>query len=235
MPIHNEEAMLPISLPSILNLDPPPSEVVCVFDRCTDDSLKVAEGILGGLLRPVFIEELSDWVFHVAYVRRTGFRKAKENVILNTDADVLLDPSIRRYFPVIGRDNVAMISFERVDYPPNWRHCLARILQPAFPGGFHGQYFLHKPAWLEAEDQGELKKMRGSEDSFLYRNLVRKGYQYRFADDIRNVHLRQHEDMETWMRRGMARRQLRYPLWKVVADSVIFGRPGLLVGWLVQK
>lgn len=41
MPVHNEEKFLPLSLPSIYNLKP--SEVILIFDRCTDKSLEVAK------------------------------------------------------------------------------------------------------------------------------------------------------------------------------------------------
>lgn len=235
MPVHNEEAMLPLSLPSILNLDPRPSEVVCVFDRCSDRSHEIAHGILGGLLHSLEVDRLSGWSRHAAYVRRLGFHHAGENVILNTDADIILDPAVTKYLPEVGQNHLAMISFQRVNYPLGWRHYWTTVLQQVFRRSFRGQYLLHRPAWLHAEDQEQLKKMRWGEDSFLRINLMSKGFGYKFAWDTRNIHLREREVMQTWILHGMAWKQLGIPLRKAVSYSFLHVKPGILVGWLMQK
>jgi len=232
IPIHNEENILPYTLPSIQQLHPPPQEVVAVFDRCTDRSQETTQRILGSLLKPVEIAEESGWALHMAYVKRTGFKHASSPVILNTDADVILDPRCAEYVGDIGVNNLAMISFNRVNMPWNFRHHISRLFQRVFPESFYGQYLLSKKAWRDAENQEKLAEMKWSEDSFLFRSVINKGYRYRFQYDTRNIHLRERENMENWMRKGHARRQMGHPLWKAAAHSAIFLRPGVLVGWL---
>ena len=110
MPIHNERKFLLYSLPSIIRLDP--NEIVLIFDRCDDDSFIVAKNIIKQLnfsnrvvYKTVLEDTPKEWVFRVAWLRRMAFLSCKNDWILNTDSDIVLNPKIKNAVPD-GVDNL---------------------------------------------------------------------------------------------------------------------------------
>jgi glycosyltransferase involved in cell wall biosynthesis len=134
MPIHNEAEFLKFSLPSILMLNP--TEIILLFDNCTDDSFNVAVRILKrfnyfekAVLKTVSGEEGSEFSFRPTFLRRMGYQMAKCSKVLKTDADLVLDPKIKDYISFLGKDNVRIINFEYLDFPISYRHIIKRLLE----------------------------------------------------------------------------------------------------------
>lgn len=154
MPIHNEEAMLRQTLNSVYALDP--DEMIFCLDRCTDGTEQLIREStedrgLGGRVRLLKFSEDScaGWRFRAAYMRRLAYAKAENPTIVNTSADLNLDPAIR---DIIGQipDPYALISF---GYYDRWtiQTFLIRIQQTVKRNGFGG---LHLRPGHQHADRG---------------------------------------------------------------------------------
>jgi len=239
MPIHNEEKFLYYSLPSIYRLKP--DEVILIFDRCTDNSLKVAKKIarcFNYLDKTKFIElnePSSEWKFRVAFLRRYGFKLAKNDVILNTDADTILDPKIREHIKKINKNNVALVSFGRKTFPTTFQDFITRIISTINPKiGFTGIYAFSKKAWLETENQEKVKKIVRAEDTHL-RESISKKYRVIFIK-TKSIHLRPEESKKRRFIKGYVYWAVkRNPLWKAILHSIIYLRPQTFAGYIYAR
>ena len=85
LPIHNEEAYLPYSLPSIYELFS--HELVLLFDEYTDNSKEIAYKIterykMMNKTKFVDVPESPDWRFRSAFLRFHGTKLAKYDLVL---------------------------------------------------------------------------------------------------------------------------------------------------------
>ena len=109
MPIHNESHFLKFSLPTVFELNP--TEVILLFDNCTDNSYEVAVKIAKKtnffektIFKIVSRDEGTDFSFRPTFLRRMGYLMAKYKKILKTDADLVLDSKIKKYIPLLGKN-----------------------------------------------------------------------------------------------------------------------------------
>jgi len=240
MPIHNEAEFLPYSLSSIYRLNP--DEVVLIFDRCSDKSkitsIKIARK-MGFFENTKFIElnePRPDWSFRKAFIRRYGYKLAKNDAMLNVDADMYLDKSIKKYIQRVGKNGVGIISFGYIDKPYSIRSFIKRIIRMFFPfKGFSGLFAFSKKAWLDAESEDSAKKIILSEDSHLCVSIMKK-YRKEFFN-TGTLHLRPNENTKRHYMRGIA-------YWKTVHErstlrmllhSIMMIRPAVLAGYLYAK
>ena len=239
MPIHNEEKFLPYSLPSIFGLEP--DEVILIFDRCTDRSMEIAKKITEklGYSKKTKIIELNyaspDWKFQVAFLRRHGFKMTKNDTILNTDADTVLDRKITEYLPLIGKQGTALISFSRTPYPLTFQNFIAKVVSTFIPKiGFTGIYVFSKKAWLETENQDAAKKILRAEDTHLYLSISKK-YKTMFFK-TNTIHLRPEEKANRHFIMGVTRWTVRHDsLWTTIIRCLVYLRPLLLAGYLYAR
>ena len=210
LPIHNEERNLPFSLPSIYGLNP--NETILLFDRCTDHSVKTAQAItehygMSDRTKIVFVNEESEWKNRHAYVSRIGYSMARNDLLLDTAADIILDFKILKYFPLIEKTNVAFISFLYIDYPISFRNLLKRLLvgiglvPPSHKQKWlAGPHIFSKKAWLETEDQNSVKNVVRAHDTHLHCALLTK-YSSRCIK-TKTFHLRPRESSSMHYLRG---------------------------------
>jgi len=239
-PIHNEAEYLLYSLPSIYRLDP--DEVVLIFDRCTDNSREVSEEIaekMGFTQRTEFVEmngPSPGWAFRKAFLRRYGYKLVRNDLILNVDADMYLDPSIQEHIQSVGRDGVGIVSFGYLDKPYSIRSFIKRIITSLFPfKGFSGLFAFSKRAWMSTESEESARRIILSEDSHLCINIMRN-YERRFFN-TRTLHMRPNENTRRHFMRGIAywttvreRSTLR-----ILLHSILMIRPAVLSGYLYAK
>jgi len=233
---YNEEEYIPYSLPAIFRLEP--DEVVLIFDRCTDRSMDVAKKIAQKFecessTKFVELNESSpDWNFRLAFVRRHGFRLARNSVILNTDADMILDKNVKKEIRKVGKNGIALVSFGFFDFPYTIQCFTRRIISTISPiTGFAGQYAFSKKAWLETEDQESVKKVRRSEDTHLRLSLLKK---YKIVHvNTKSIHIRPNETKKRHYLRGVIYWELvHYSLWGMFLHSIINLRPAAMAGYL---
>ena len=239
MPIHNEETFLPYSLPSILRLNP--DEVILLFDRCTDESYNIASKILSEYsceARMVELEKQLDWKYMHSYVARLGYSQAKNDLILATAADIILDPKITSYFSLIGTNGIAFISFLHIDYPISFRNLLKRLLvgisllPPSHKERWlAGPYVFSKKAWLETEDQEAAKKVVRAHDTHLHKAILTKYSSRCIKTDT--IHLRPRENKAMHYLRG----ELYWTVAKrgfllTLLSALFYLRLGLIKGYI---
>lgn len=243
MPIHNEENLLSYSLPSVLKLVP--DEVILIFDRCTDRSLEIAEEITKRYefrSRTKLIElnkSSQGWKFRVAFLRRHGFRLAKNHVILNTDADLILDGKIVDYLHLVGKKNIGIVLFSRIPHPRTLQSLLGTLFSPFIPivgvrVGFGGLYAFSKQAWLETENQESAKATPRAEDTHLRLSIL--GRHKEIFVKTKTLHLRPRETARYHFLKGVTRWQTRREsLLRVAIHSFMFLRPLVLSGYLKAR
>lgn len=236
MPVHNEENFLSYSLPSVYCLNP--SEFLVLLDRCNDNSENIIEKASSLFrnnceTRIVISDEPSpEWNRRSSYLRRKGFQLAKNDVILNTDADIILDPKIATYLRDFSSNVLGLVGFGFIDYPYNVQSFLRMTVSQITPfSGYAGLYAFSKKAWLDTEDSEMVKKLLRSEDTHLRKSIAEK-YRIRHIN-TRSLHLRPDETRERDFFRGVAHWDLlRFPLWLMLLYSMFTLRPASLIGYI---
>jgi len=233
-PIHNEERMIPMTLPSVYALKP--NQVMLMFDRCTDRSLQTAKKIADKLDSDKVTELIivnhpsPDWRFRSAYLRRRAYQVAENDTILNTSADLQLDPKIRCHLNLLDRFKI--LSFGYLDYPWTIQCFLRRIISEAIPlKGFGGLLAFSRKAWLETEDLEDLKKQPRAEDTHLQMAITSK--YPRMHINTRSLHLRPNENSLDHYNRGQAQwvMQRKTPL-SAFTHSLFMVRPAVFTGYV---
>ncbi len=233
MPVHDEEKLLPLSLPSIYALKP--DEVLIALDRCRDGSADIIRRVADSRPETETIVRLygeSDgdgWRFRSAYLRRDLYQRARNDVILNTSADLWLDPNIRRFLPEVGKP-YGLVSFAYLDCPWTYVTFIRRLLNITRRGkGFSGLLALSKKMWLECEDIEDLKKIPRGEDTHLSKSLV--GHHPQVNRLTRSRHLRPHGGFADSYLTGVAYwDQLGYSDLKMLTYCLMYMDPVPLVG-----
>jgi len=252
MPIHNESELLKLSLPSVFRLNP--SETILLFDNCTDNSYNVAVEIAKGMnffektvFKVVSEKEGNQFSFKPTFLRRLGYSMAKSNKILKTDADLVLDPKIRDYIPLLGKDNVGIITFEYLDYPISYRHMIKRLLEkmqiplPQSEKWLGGNILFFLEDWKKAfhtrqkneNKKVDLVKVKRGEDTLFHKLLLSERHRKSIIVLTNTLHLRPVESPKRHYLRGqiswsVAKRS--FPL--ILAQAIIFNRLNMIKGYL---
>ncbi|MCW4016839.1 MAG: glycosyltransferase family 2 protein [Candidatus Bathyarchaeota archaeon] len=255
MPIHNESELLKLSLPSVYRLDP--AETILLFDNCTDESYNVAVNIAKKtkffektIFKEVSGEEGAQFSFRPTFLRRMGYSMAKCNKILKTDADLVLDPKIKKYIPLLGRNNVGIITFEYLDYPISYRHMIKRFLEkikaplPQNESWLGGNILFFLEDWKMAfskrqEDENkkvDLTNIKRGEDTLFHKLLISEQHRKSVIVLTNTLHLRPVESPKRHYVRGqiswnVAKRS--FPL--ILAQAIIFNRFNMIKGYLDAK
>lgn len=237
MPIHNEATMLLKTLPSIMAIHP--DELLVGLDRNTDGG----EDIIYEYIRrnrPPSLRCLSfkrynsgdgaEWGFRGAYLRRDLYRLASNDAILNTSADLHLDPRIQDYIGNIPK--YGLVSFGYWDYPWNYQCFMRRLISDHSPiHGFAGLLAFSKEAWIRSEDLEDLKRVKRAEDTHLH--LAIKKIALTRHINTGTIHLRPREDPQSQYNRGVAQWQMLHsPLLKPFIHSVVMLRPHVFAGYM---
>lgn len=233
MPIHNEEKYLPYSLPSVLRINP--NEVILIFDNCSDNSLEVSKEITSLFAyddKTVFKTNTINpigWKWRVGWLRRTAFLEAENDLILNTDADIIINPRITDYFPLVDGERVTMIGFSKVDFPHSYENFMGLFLTHILRyKGFTQTYFFSRRAWLKTDELKTVKAFRRGEDTHM---RIAHGDKYRFCR-VSNYNLRpKHSGFKGSLKWTMQRQ----PLWKAIGHSILYLRPDVLRHYLIAR
>ena len=232
-PVYNEEEMIPYTALSMYNLKP--NEVIFVLDRCTDRSQEIIEGInkIYGktTLQLLHVREKSDYRFHTAFLRRKAYEMASNDIILNTAIDIKLDPRIAKYLGYLDQET-KLIKFGFYDYPFNVQSFMRQIYSTFTPWKSNsGLYLFSKKAWMETENQEEVKLLESSEDTHLIKSIESK-YKSRYFN-TKSLHLRPTETDERDRVRGVAYRNvLKASPLRAFLTSMVMLRPQLFVAYM---
>ncbi len=233
LPVHNEEKMLPITLNSIYNIDA--SELIFLMDRCNDGSEKIiqrkaAHGKSITRIVPVGADEGEGWGFRCAFLRRKAYAMATHETIVNTSADIVLDPAIREHIKLIPK--YGLISFGYLEKPWTIQQFQRRLINRISPiTGFAGLLAVSKRAWMDSEDLEDLKKVKRGEDTHLNQAIKKKHPTLHI--NTRSLHLRPNESKTDQYYGGVAMwRYRKTPFWKAFLHSAFYLRPAIFTGWV---
>jgi len=237
VPIRDETKLIPVTLPSYYDLNP--SEIIFCLDYPPANEIVELIWLIARKFdalhktRIIQVKKNPQYLFHQAFVRRSGFREAKNDIILTGDIDTIFHPDIKKYLGIIGQGNVMLVSFSKFPYPISFRSCIAWLIQKLrYHESFTGLYAFSKSAWLETEDIQSLKKIERGEDTHLHESLTKR-HKAKFVAGIRNVVLRPQETQRYQHLMGWGRWKIRKtPLWTVLISTFLYVRPSLLAGYL---
>jgi len=255
MPIHNESELLKLSLPSVYRLNP--AETILLFDNCTDDSYEVAVEIAKKLnffektvFKPVSAEEGAEFSFRPTFLRRMGYLMAKSDKILKTDADLVLDPKIKDYIPMLGKNNIGIITFEYLDYPISYRHMLKRLLEklrfplPQSESWLGGNILFCLEDWKDAfskrqknqNKKVDLANVKRGEDTLFHKLLISEHGRKSVIVLTKTLHLRPVESSKRHYVRGQISWNVANRSFALIlAQAVIFNRFNMIKGYLDAK
>jgi len=165
---------LPITLPSWLSLKS--DDILLCVDKPCSVQLRTAiwkiSELYGKQTRIIEVERSSEWRFHQAHVRREGFRKAKHDVILTGDIDLVVNKNVYKAINLVGKDNIGLVSLAKFHYPRKpsdyWREFVIlfsrKILHALMDKimattTFTGLYAFYRPFWLDTEKEEDAKRL----------------------------------------------------------------------------
>lgn len=256
-PIHTETGLLLKTLPSFYSVHP--SEVIL----CFDDPLPCKETIelckrisrqhSQTPTRFVLVKRNPEYKYHQAWVRRAGFREAKNDRILTTDADLIVNSNVLKAVKRVGRENIGLVSCSK-RYPFSgirkvWLMITQKIVNLVYPVRFTGLYAIWRPYWLDSEDEG-IKNLRSpkkhyeannsevvfGEDVYLRDCLIKK-HRAIYLRDVGAVCLTQDAADKQYVQFQSGRyfASKHYNIFQMLAKSILYLRFHVILGWLYEK
>ena len=218
-----------------------PDEVIMLFDRCTDNSERIATSLAGthqicGETRFINIEESeTDYVFRHAFLRKYGTDLAKYDWVMWIASDIIFDHEIRKYFSLLDDENIGLLSFLHLDYPVTWRNLIRRLMVKwkisQYPTA--GTMIFRKKAVQETEDPESLKRITVGQDTHLNQAISRKYLTKTILS--KNLHLRPYNNAVRDLKCGVAYREQGLSFFRVLFNTVLLLRFNLLKGYLSME
>lgn len=219
--------MLLYTLPSLRSLGA--DEYLFTLDRCKDRSRRLIEYWIPERSLTIIEETRStDWVFRAAWLRREAYRVARNDLILNTSADIMMDKETMQHTSLLADSGAVVLGF--LDYPYNLQCFLRQVYSTLTPLKSYSGLYLFDRRYLR-EDVEEVKRIDSAEDTHLLMAIKRsRGLSYR---NTRSVHLRPNELPENNYRRGVNYwKMLRCRAPRAFASSLMMMRPEMLTGYI---
>jgi glycosyltransferase involved in cell wall biosynthesis len=255
-PVYKEVDLIPKSLPSFYKVNP--SEVILCFDDPVPSKetyelcQKISHYYSQIPTQFVLVKRNPEYKLHQAWVRRTGFRKAKYDRILTVDSDLVINKKVLKAVELVGKDNIGLVSCSK-EYPHKgiqkiWLMITQKIVNIVYPIRFTGLYALWRPYWFDSEDEGikTLRDLRKNIDSFeeiaigedvyLHDCLIKKHK----AVYLRNVGAicltAASEDKPYYQfQSGRYFASKNYKIFQILAKSILYLRFYVMFGWLYEK
>jgi len=243
IPVHNEAKILTFTLSSIKKLKP--KEVIFVLDRCTDSTEKILKGFwkrcrLSRITLVLLnVQKKSNWVTHLNFLYDLGIKKAKSQVVLLSQADILHD--YRRINKNIKYGLQGIVSFAVLEHPhiAPWNHFITKMLQiigpvfgvRPFSGviAFRKEHYVTCP--LTPNDSLNF-------DTQMQVNFEKKNYSYTYVPS-KNLNLRptlvSRAGRDKLWNVGLDRYRLKKSFWKVLVFSLIRLTPEVIAGYLYAR
>ena len=257
----SDRELLKKTLPSWIALES--DDLILCIDFPPDSALiEVIWSINKGVkILPVTKNE--SYCFQQAYIRRAGFKLAKYSAVLTGDADLVVYSSCLKAIELVGKDNVGLVSLSKLRNRRNFIGKLqtfterlvrvgAKLLGHYVAGGayFTGLYCIHKPFWLDSEEESSIKQLKHpyeaslsktwggyvGEDTHL-RNCMIKKHKVLYLSEIGAEDLRPglEERKIIQYKIGMSFARQRRKFTRVLLHVIIHIRPYVLIGYLCAR
>lgn len=237
MPIHNEQKVLPYSLPSVFQLKP--DQIIIILDRCTDNSERVIHKLIRKFnysedVDVIKIEEKpKDWRWPLSYLVYLAVHEARNEIVFAVGADTLFGTGIERGFKYFDNPEVGWISFAWQDYPlrfESWlKYRIQQIYTKRIPTGIN---YAFRKTIIEDEVE-KLKQLPLAIDFFISDMVMRKGYRRLFFDS-NTLHLRP-AGPERDYQQGFSKYVFSEGLLQVLFSSCLYFKPLMISGYLKAK
>lgn len=232
MPIHNEEQFLPYTLPSLYNIHP--TQVILIFDRCTDRSRYIAEEISKmKKYSPEIIEineKIGGWRWQLAYLIHYGIQQSSCEVIFVANADVVIDPIVETKIKVLENKEIGWVSFGWIDYPWKIANLFERVIQRIrtihTPSGIN---YAFKRYAYEKIDIKKLMKIPRGVDQYIFKEITQNLRPAYFQ--TRSIHLRPRRSKGDYFQ-GFLKYMRGERLSRVLFKSALYIKPLMAAGYL---
>ena len=213
VPARNESATIARLIRSILGTTYWPFEVVVVDDRSTDDTASVAQSLADDRVRVIRGEELPDGWYGKPWACYQGYRAAKGDLLLFTDADTQHSPALLGHavgalihqeagLVTISPLQRCITFWERVIMPQIWFLLALRYHPPAVNRArrerdviANGQFILvSREAYVKAGTHAAVK-YEVAEDLALAQTFLRQGLKLHFAFAERLMETRMYQNL----------------------------------------
>ena len=256
-PVYKEVDLIPKSLPSFYKVNA--SEVILCFDdpipskETYDLCQEISRQYNQIPTQFVLVKRNPEYKLHQAWVRRTGFRKAKYDRILTVDSDLVINKKVLKALELVGKDNIGLVSCSK-EYPHKgiqkiWLMITQKIVNFAYPIRFTGLYAIWRPYWLDSEDNGiktlrDLKKIVDNsveevafgEDVYLHNCLIKKHKAFYLRDvGARCLTADNNDRPYDQFQSGRYFASKNYNVFQILAKSILYLRFYVMLGWLYEK
>ena len=213
VPARNEAASIATAVQSILATAYHPFELIVVDDRSTDDTRAIVESLAHPRLRLIRGDELPDGWYGKPWACYQGYRAAKGEILLFTDADTRHAPDLlARAVGALIQEEAALVTvaplqrcvtfWERVVMPQIW-FLLALRYQPTAVNRSrrerdviaNGQFILTTRQAYEAAGTHAAVRGEVAEDLALAQTFVRQGLKLHFAFAERSMETRMYHGL----------------------------------------
>ena len=233
---HNEEAYIRTSLEGVLRQSLPPSQIILVADRCTDNTIAISKNILPR--NSVLIEKRKAlWKNSYAENLEIGRKNAAGEVLAIVDADILLPPSFLERTSISCTEWASISALVRTD--PS-QGLVNRLVS------FWERSYLFTPLGREARGGARSISMRAlskvagfrdviAPDSDLDIRLKKHGMRVKMDTSLVALHLRKMSLVRSvfyQIKAGEARSQLGVSPIRTLLHSILRFRPFVLYGYL---
>lgn len=169
------------AIPSAIALNP--SELVVGIDDDPDaaDLTEYIRSQTGGFtnLRIVRVPRSSEWRFPLANVIWHCYKACSNNHMLVFDIDTILRPTVMKGLSLVGRENVAVVSFtKRIlcrTVGDHIRYITYRLRVRRSSYVFAGIYWVWRPYYFDAVDRDGMSKIANGIDSYMVHAINRDG------------------------------------------------------------
>lgn len=225
LPVHNEEKMLKLTLPSHLALKP--YRLIAVLDRCTDNSQKVIEEIAYRYdipyLHIINVKKQSNWKIHLNYLYKIGIDEAMgDDIVLLSQADIYWDTKAKKYIH-LAKDKI--VYFRNLP-TPSWDFIITFLLT-SLP-------FKKKACGTLAGTPELLWEMIEDTDILFDTQIAEKCKDYIYIPTI-SWNLRPYSSKVKIYEIGVARRKLGKGLIQTLLISALRLKPEIFLGYIHGK
>lgn len=177
----NEREFARNAIPAAIALNP--SEMIVGIDDGpnADDLTEYIRSQAGNFenLRVVNVPPSSEWRFPLANVIWHCYKACNNNPILVFDIDTILRPTVIKGLELIGRDNVAVVSFTKRlfcrtvgDYIRYMSYRLS-VMRSSYV--FAGTYWVWRPYYFDAVDRDGMSKIINGFDAYMIYAINKDG------------------------------------------------------------
>lgn len=192
VPVKDDLGCINANLPSWRSLGP--DEIVLCFDNpAPRDCVEASRRICETDLRILEVPKNPEYRFQQAWIRRSGFKIARNDTILTGDIDLQVSSSCLKAVRMVGRNNIGLVSLMKIRSPSGsqgfMRKLLDKLVRPLLlkhkqvinkqgqDAYFTGLYALWRPFWADTEDVDGIKQLANPKSApFQFDSSLWGGY-----------------------------------------------------------